>query len=97
MISELFVCALFINGLHLVTRSGMILGSVQDLFEKAGKPWWSHPVTECVTCMSSVWGLLYLVGSYASGVHHSLIELLVFIPALAAMATTVYAFVGSDE
>lgn len=97
MISELVFTALFINGLHLVTRKDMLLGFVQDLFEKAGNPLWSNPVTECVTCMASLWGVLYLIGAGACGNTHNAVECILFIPALSAMSTIVYAFVGSDE
>lgn len=94
MISELVFVALFINGLHLATRKGMLLGFMQELFDRAGNPWWSNPVTECVTCMSSLWGVLYLVGADQP---HSALECMLFIPSLAAMATFVYMFIGSDE
>lgn len=59
MIAHAVTLAFFCFGLHLATRSGMLLAWVGDGISDA-LGWLSKPLTECPACMAgSVWCLAY--------------------------------------
>lgn len=86
-VTMLFISAIFINGLYIVTREGMILG-IWSRFLKGINPNAAKPLGNCVTCMSSIFGTIcwlfwyriamLLNSIYPTGSVHLLISLSLF-------------------
>lgn len=54
---HLIVNGLMINGLYLVSQEGYILFFLRRFFHKI--PLLNKPLIDCITCMSSIYGVLY--------------------------------------
>lgn len=61
MFINLTILILAIIGLHTVTRDGMLFGFVEKFWLSKGDPEIGRPISECVICMSSFWGVLYYI------------------------------------
>ncbi len=57
MIQEILITSLFIIGIHVATRAGMILGRVSIWMDLNVPYKWQKPLTECPPCMASFHGL----------------------------------------
>ena len=62
MIEDILLVCAFCLGVHAITREQSVLGVWQKIIEDSFgelRSYLFEPISECVTCMASFWGLTY--------------------------------------
>jgi hypothetical protein len=87
MASIIFIGAFFCYGMFTIQRSGFILDKLPNL--------WKHePLFECGVCVSSIWGIFfivsqYLIKNYVYGKYIDLVNIPIYIIAMAGVCAVI--------
>lgn len=84
-LAVVFLNAIFINGIKWAMNDGMILDLIPKILDKAPEII-RKPIFECLKCMASFWGLIFLGAFYiVDGWIFSPCLIVIYIPVLSVM------------